>query len=128
MVFSSDSELPVIMGKALVWLCISAVLLALYTTRVTAGCGIDASVTMTDGSQSSATESRTLALNGSMVERVIIFCRGTNQYEIFHDSIRVSSRSSSVYVLDRFGKEHQGRYRCHCPGLGNSPSLNLVRK
>ena len=116
------------MDRAPVWLFISAVLLTTGPTTLTVGCGISASVTMTDGTATrTAHEGRTLALNSSTVERVEMFCTGTAlPYSILLGSEEVYNGQSN-FVFSGFNVERQGRYTCRCQEGGEN-SLNLVGK
>ena len=118
------------MGKVCAWLLVAFVLLTTGAPPLTSGCGITAKVTMMDGDVEVADETRTLALVGEEVIKIEIRCRsGRAPYRIFHGGTLLAVRSSSEnprYVLEEFGVEQQGVYRCVCDSGQNS--LNLLRK
>ena len=119
-----------VMGKVCALLWVACALLTTGLPSLTGGCGITAKVTMMDGTVETADEARTLALVGEEVTRVEIRCRtGLPPYSIFHDGTLLTVRSPSEnpwYVLEEFGVEQQGVYRCAC--VSGENSLNLLRK
>lgn len=119
------------MDKAFVWLCIPMMLLTTGLAPLSGGCGITARVTMKDDTLRTAREAQTLALNGSAVSKVEIWCRNTpHPYTIHHDGVQVYDKGASSFprhVLRQFGVQQQGEYRCSCQGGGGN-GLNLVGK